>query len=227
MIITCQNCQKRYQVNDADISEKGRKVRCDSCKHVWTQIPDQPITKRTEIRHLANSNPNIFPQKRDNPFSFGWTSLIVCLLITIGSFWGARETIINSWPAARPIYQALGINLPLPGQGLVLEQGTPTHIQEGDSSYVVIRGEIANKTNDVVALPPLQFQIIGSCKQATRWQKIWSYLHGIGTGHSNECTLTHWRHTLSQKRLLAGEKITFESEPHPTMAQAHQVKVHF
>ncbi len=226
MIITCQNCQKRYQVDDKDISEKGRKVRCDACKHVWTQIPDQP-TKRTEIRHLASSNPNIFPEKRPSPFSFGWASLIVCLLITAGSFWGARDTIVNSWPAARPIYRALGINLPVPGQGLALENGTPMHVLENGSSYVVIRGEIANKTNDVVPLPPMQFQLVGSCKKAPWWQKAWSYIQGNTSNNAQECTLAHWRHSLSQKRLLAGEKIQFESEPHPTMAQAHQVKVHF
>lgn len=227
MIITCQNCQNRYQIDDKDIGDKGRKVRCDSCKHVWTQIPDQPTPKRTEIRHLAGSNPKIFPTKRSNPFSFGWASLIVCLLITIGSFWGARETIVNSWPAARPIYQALNINIPLPGQGLVLEKGTPMHVLEDNASYVVIRGEITNKTDQVVPLPPLHLQLVGSCKKAPWWQKAWAYLQGSTSGNVRNCTHAHWRHSLSQKRLLAGEKIQFESEPHPTMAQAHQVRVHF
>ncbi|MEN8235924.1 MAG: zinc-ribbon domain-containing protein [Pseudomonadota bacterium] len=228
MIITCQNCQKRYQVDDKDIGEKGRKVRCDSCKHVWTQIPDQPVTKRTEIRHLAGSNPKIFPEKRPNSFSFGWASLVVCLLITVGSLWGARQTIVSSWPATRPLYQALGISLPLPGQGLILEGGTPMHVLENDSSYIVVRGEITNKTDDVIPLPPLHFQLIGSCKQAPWWQKAWGYLHDSTVGnHKQTCTLAHWRHSLSQKRLLAGEKIQFESEPHTTMANADQIKVHF
>jgi predicted Zn finger-like uncharacterized protein len=35
MIITCENCQSKFAVDDERISETGSKVRCSNCKHVF------------------------------------------------------------------------------------------------------------------------------------------------------------------------------------------------
>ena len=43
MIVTCPNCKTRYRVDMNQISEKGRRVRCRSCRHAWRQLPvDDP-----------------------------------------------------------------------------------------------------------------------------------------------------------------------------------------
>ena len=173
MIITCQNCHKRYQVEDKSIKADGRKVRCVACQHEWTQKPEtkpeqkQKInqTKRPEIRHLANKKPPVLPTYNPTHFPVGWTCFIACLAITIGLFWGARETIIKSWPETRPLYKTLGMTLPTPGQGLVIENSTVMHIQDKDKPYLVVRGEIRNSTDQVIALPALQLNRIGAGKK--------------------------------------------------------------
>ena len=35
MIITCPNCEKKFQINTTLIPEKGRDVQCGSCNNVW------------------------------------------------------------------------------------------------------------------------------------------------------------------------------------------------
>lgn len=40
MIIVCPNCSTRYMIPDGSIGESGRKVRCNSCKELWTQHDD-------------------------------------------------------------------------------------------------------------------------------------------------------------------------------------------
>jgi predicted Zn finger-like uncharacterized protein len=35
MIITCPNCNKKFQINSTLVPEEGRDLQCGSCKHVW------------------------------------------------------------------------------------------------------------------------------------------------------------------------------------------------
>jgi predicted Zn finger-like uncharacterized protein len=44
MIITCASCLTKYQLDDSRISEKGAKVRCSRCKHIFYVVPP-PETK--------------------------------------------------------------------------------------------------------------------------------------------------------------------------------------
>ncbi len=42
MILTCPQCQTRYQTDAAQFSPAGRKVRCAKCGTVWHQSPPEP-----------------------------------------------------------------------------------------------------------------------------------------------------------------------------------------
>lgn len=44
MIITCASCLTKYHLDDTRISEKGAKVRCSRCKHIFYVVPP-PETK--------------------------------------------------------------------------------------------------------------------------------------------------------------------------------------
>ena len=35
MIITCPNCEKKFQIDPALVPEKGRDLQCGSCNHAW------------------------------------------------------------------------------------------------------------------------------------------------------------------------------------------------
>jgi predicted Zn finger-like uncharacterized protein len=42
MILTCPNCQTRYQADATRFPPAGRDVRCAKCGHLWRQMPPQP-----------------------------------------------------------------------------------------------------------------------------------------------------------------------------------------
>ena len=39
MIIQCESCSKKFQVQDEDIPKKGRMVQCSNCSQQWFQTP--------------------------------------------------------------------------------------------------------------------------------------------------------------------------------------------
>lgn len=41
MIITCPNCQTRYQVAERAIGSAGRKVQCAQCQQSWNAVPEK------------------------------------------------------------------------------------------------------------------------------------------------------------------------------------------
>ncbi|MFH0729676.1 MAG: DUF3426 domain-containing protein [Pseudomonadota bacterium] len=41
MIVTCQNCDARFSLNDGLVKKTGSKVRCSKCKHVFMIYPDE------------------------------------------------------------------------------------------------------------------------------------------------------------------------------------------
>ncbi|MDI6762013.1 MAG: DUF3426 domain-containing protein [Thermodesulfobacteriota bacterium] len=49
MIVTCASCLTKYQLDDSKISEKGAKVRCSRCKHVfYVVLPPETKEEVTE-----------------------------------------------------------------------------------------------------------------------------------------------------------------------------------
>ena len=39
MIIQCENCSSKFQVEDEDIPKEGRMVQCSNCSQKWFQVP--------------------------------------------------------------------------------------------------------------------------------------------------------------------------------------------
>ena len=63
MIITCENCQSKFAVDDERISETGSKVRCSNCKHVFEvsralaeQGKELPLSSTAEVESPAESS---------------------------------------------------------------------------------------------------------------------------------------------------------------------------
>ena len=51
MIIQCENCSRKFQVKDEDISKEGRMVQCSNCSQEWFQAPvkiQSSITPETD-----------------------------------------------------------------------------------------------------------------------------------------------------------------------------------
>ena len=50
MIVDCEKCDSKFNLDDTLIQENGSKVRCSVCKHIFTVFPSQ---KNDEIDALV------------------------------------------------------------------------------------------------------------------------------------------------------------------------------
>ena len=56
MIISCEKCNKKFELEDNLIPETGRLLQCGSCSYQWHYIPTNKITLVNEIDSTKSSN---------------------------------------------------------------------------------------------------------------------------------------------------------------------------
>jgi predicted Zn finger-like uncharacterized protein len=79
MIISCENCNKNFEVDSALIPENGRLLQCSACDHKWfykiskfSDLKLSDIQTTEEINeNLSNENENVEVQKKNNQSNFG------------------------------------------------------------------------------------------------------------------------------------------------------------
>ena len=52
MIITCEKCNKKFEISDNLIPDEGRLVECGSCSHQWHYYPLKKIKLKEEVKNL-------------------------------------------------------------------------------------------------------------------------------------------------------------------------------
>ena len=55
MIISCEKCNKKFELEDNLIPETGRLLQCGSCSYQWHYIPTNQITLVNEIDSTKSS----------------------------------------------------------------------------------------------------------------------------------------------------------------------------
>lgn len=72
MIIPCPECGSKFEVPDDALGDKGRKVKCSSCAHVWVATPDTAVIDsapepKTEPEPEPETKPELTPTEEDIP----------------------------------------------------------------------------------------------------------------------------------------------------------------
>ena len=79
MIISCENCNKNFEVDSALIPENGRLLQCSACDHKWfykiyklsgLELSDNQTTEEIK-EHLSNVNEEVEVQIKKNQKNFG------------------------------------------------------------------------------------------------------------------------------------------------------------
>ena len=71
MIITCNNCNKNFEIDPSVIPEKGRLLQCSGCDHKWffkkEIIKEQILTDKVNVpnEELGPFNNELEPQKNE------------------------------------------------------------------------------------------------------------------------------------------------------------------
>ena len=64
MIVVCPNCNKKFNIDEKLIPEKGRLLKCSSCNHTWNYI--LPAKDEVEIIEKNNNNEIIINKEENN-----------------------------------------------------------------------------------------------------------------------------------------------------------------
>ena len=107
MIIECQNCNKKFDLEDKLIPKKGRLVQCGFCHSQWHQLPNIVVSSRKEKvvdkidiskdeLKVRSINKKIKSKARDKQEfknkNIGFFSYIFIFLISIIAFFLIAET---------------------------------------------------------------------------------------------------------------------------------------
>jgi hypothetical protein len=99
----------------------------------------------------------------------------------------ARNAVVQTWPPAKKLYQALGLPVEGLGAGLKIVVISHSRDRERDKTVLIIKGEVANTSDKVRDVPKL--------KAALR--------------SADARELKAWTFVTAQSRLLPGEKAPF------------------
>ena len=55
MIISCEKCNKKFELSDELVPDEGRLLQCGSCSHKWHYIPTKTIKLVKEIDQISTS----------------------------------------------------------------------------------------------------------------------------------------------------------------------------
>jgi predicted Zn finger-like uncharacterized protein len=178
MILTCPSCETRYQVDEAAIDRAaGRQVRCANCGYLWHFAPSleenlpaqaapaarltaagpaaaaetdtsSPLSATLELGSVATPAVGRMGHGRRAIFQAG-VILVVAGAVLVPIL--ARNTVVQTWPEATKVYQAVGLKTAGPGAGLDIT----VRPLRSEGSFVVT-GEITNSTDRPLSVPPLR-----------------------------------------------------------------------
>lgn len=215
MIVTCPSCSKRYMLDEALLPQLGRQVRCVACQHTWLQKPEEKLSSTFQSPLFVGEKPplqNPRPTKKSIT-GFGWMLLILLAMSVAFLVVIKRNQVIGIYPESKKFFKLLGLQVNPPGTGLSIVNASPLLEYENGGENIRVAGDLINTTDNVHSIPPLKIKLEGDPTSPDCQGK--------------DCVLGSWEHHLSENSLLPGEKIHFETTPHPKIEGTHHISIEF
>ncbi|KAF8818654.1 MJ0042-type zinc finger domain-containing protein [Rickettsia endosymbiont of Cardiosporidium cionae] len=142
MYITCKKCKTNFFVDDGQIGDNGRKVKCSNCKNIWHQYPNQGNSISTKNLDKDTNLPVILPVKI--PF---YLYIIPIFLFSIIVF-----MIVMTFPRAFSIPSFLDNNR------LKIEDVKISY--DEDREHIVVDYKIFNISNRKTEMPLVRVRLL-------------------------------------------------------------------
>lgn len=188
MILTCPQCDTRYQADEAKFPSRGRNVRCAKCGHVWHQAPVASPADSEDASLLSEGAAASAPRQADsfrfhNPaprveeargpwlgkiaVAAGWLALVAVIVLIGFSAVRYRQEIATVWPQSTAFYSALG----LPVRGLDFRDLHSSRRMENGQAVLVVTGTIVDDSAIELAVPQTIRIILSDAKnhEVYRW----------------------------------------------------------
>lgn len=226
MIISCPSCQKRYLIDESILSEQGREVRCGVCATTWTESLKPAVISISGIEVDSVFNDGRLMAKKKARFlpNLFFALTLLTVVITLGLM--ARSSLLNAVPSLKPLYEHLGV-APLPAkEGLSLGSLTPFKTMVQGKPALVIKGVLLNGSVETREVSELKISLYGPCQDAKGWKKLYHSLAFLADTEK-KCEIDHFKHHLSQSRLMPGENLAFETLPRILGATPTSIEINF
>lgn len=214
MILTCPECQTRYQADAAQFPQDGRKVRCARCGHVWHEAAPAPEPVAVAVAaDVAPSEP-VTPANRDEkgaprPWSdrlgllAGWATLGAVLVLIGWTGFRFRQEIAALWPQSSSLFATFGIADTV--HQLAIDDTSYRRETEHGEPVWVVTGTLVNRSSHELAVPPVRVALTG--------------------GDHRE--LYHWTVRPPQRTLKPGQSLAFSARIPTPPPSARQVQLGF
>jgi len=218
MIVTCPSCAKRYMLDDALLPKEGRQVRCITCLHIWHQ--NREISSyQTNLPFIGFNEDVVLSIKSSRSGSSRkfWFLFLGLFFISVSFLILGRNAIVPIIPSIERYYDLLGLPVNIVGSGLMISNATSHIHQEGPLEMIVFSGDLVNTSSRVRPIPPLKIMVVG---EGTKDKCL-------DVHKDKGCVLEAWDHRLSERSLLPGEQIHFETAPRPKIEGTSHISIEF
>lgn len=195
MILTCPSCATSYFAPDGAIPPAGRKVRCQSCAHVWRGMPgEEPLELTAASPASVAPEPRSFEEapavaaetpapelpkafraraehqrrlRRAATHGVVWAGLASLFVGLIGAGWLFRVEVVEMYPRAAAAYAMIGA--PVNPTGLEFEALTAKAVTDRPD-MVMVSGAVRNVRDREIQTPPIRVALLDN--------------HGAEVGHA-------------------------------------------
>lgn len=189
MILTCPQCDTRYQADEAKFPPAGRNVRCAKCGNVWHQAPPSAPAESDVAAVVPEATPDApaapfgegfrrrsvppppaesrRPRLAGTATLAGWLALVAIILLIGFSAVRYRQEIATLWPQSFSFYAALG----LPVHGLDFRELHSSRQIEDGQTVLAVSGMIVNDASRELPVPQTIRVILsdGDNREVYRW----------------------------------------------------------
>ena len=198
MRIICPNCETSFEVPEGAIKEDGRKLKCSRCEHRWHQMPVEAEEEETEQpfamfgtgeadkppesgiegaegedargfgRMMAFGRKRAKKQGPSRPYILYF--LLTLMVLIPATTLLARPVFVDLWPPSSKLYDAIGLHVSVPGEGLEIRDMGAWRKEQGPLRILVLSGKIRNRTDFQLTVPTLEAIVTDSDGvQVQRW----------------------------------------------------------
>lgn len=171
MIVTCPQCDTRYELDHNVLASHGRSVRCAKCSHVWTQRPPDDaggppdLDDEFDIPAFGVEEDYEPPRRRARRAKpeakgrgglIGWAAFAVVIVAILAGGFFARTQIVEMWAPAAKLYELAGLSVEAAKPGLVVQNVVGSQRREADDIVLDVTGQIVNASENIKAIPELR-----------------------------------------------------------------------
>ena len=182
MIIVCDNCGTRYQIEESDIREGGLEVKCSKCEYVWFQSPffidDLAINAGVDKESLDGVTCHKAQKSKEDCNLLKYSLFTLVILICLSLFMIPRGGI--HW-FLRPLYAVFAI---YDSVDLEFESARFNYKNGG----ILIDTTIVNNSNEEKVLPNMKISLYDGENNTLRTIKVIHNKKYINRGEQMEVT---------------------------------------